>query len=209
MIEIWLVGALVAGGAWFVGWRLLSRRHRLPCPAWLGWMVELDNPFTRTNRASFIIDALAVEPGMRVLDAGCGPGRLTLPLAERVGPSGLVVGLDVQPAMLDRVRARVGGRGDLNIRLVAGLIEAAPWSEGGFDRVLLVTVLGEIPDQAAAFRRLAEALRPGGVLSVTELVFDPHFQSLGRVTALADAAGLERRAVHGGRLAYTAHFAHR
>lgn len=41
---------------------------------------------------------------MRVLDAGCGPGRLTIPLARQVGPTGEVVALDVQQGMLKRVR---------------------------------------------------------------------------------------------------------
>jgi ubiquinone/menaquinone biosynthesis C-methylase UbiE len=205
-----LMGAVLAGvgigAVWFVGWRILSRRHRLPCPSWLGWMVEMDNPFTRTNRAAFITGALALEPGMRVLDAGCGPGRLTIPVAERVGPSGLVVAVDIQPAMLERVRERLGGRSDVNVELVAGAVEEAPWLSGSFDRALMVTVLGEIPDQAAAMARIADSLRPGGLLSVTELVFDPHFQSLRRVTDLARAAGLERTTVHGGPMAYTAHF---
>lgn len=81
-------------------WRLASRRHSLPCPVWLRWMVELDNPFTKTNRAAFIVDQLRLEPGMSVLDAGCGPGRLTVPVAERIGPSRRVTTMDLQSGML-------------------------------------------------------------------------------------------------------------
>ena len=43
-----------------LGWRLSSRRHSLPCPSWLGWMVEMDNPFTKANRAQTIIEYLAL-----------------------------------------------------------------------------------------------------------------------------------------------------
>ena len=78
-------------------WRLASRRQHLPCPVWLRWLVELDNPFTQTNRATFIVETLALSSGMTVLDAGCGPGRLTVPLAQGVGPTGRVVALDIQP----------------------------------------------------------------------------------------------------------------
>ena len=53
-------------------WRLASRRQSLPCPVWLHWLVELDNPFTKTNRATFIVDTLALSNSMTVLDAGCG-----------------------------------------------------------------------------------------------------------------------------------------
>ena len=55
------LGLLIA-----VVWRLASRRQTLPCPAWLGWMVELDNPFTKTNRAHVIIGHLGLRPGMAV-----------------------------------------------------------------------------------------------------------------------------------------------
>lgn len=68
---------------------------------------------------------------------------------------------------------------------------------------MLVTVLGEIPDREAALRTIFAALKPGGLLSVTEIVFDPHFQSRATVTRLACAAGLEERAFYGNRLAYT------
>ena len=50
---------------WF-GWRFLSRRHTLPCPSWLSWMVERDNPFTKVNRAATIIKHLKLEPGMTI-----------------------------------------------------------------------------------------------------------------------------------------------
>ena len=76
-------------------WRLFSRGQELPCPSWLGWMVEMDNPFTKVNRAQTIVGLLGLAPGMKVLDAGCGPGRLTLPLAKTVGPQGEVLALDI------------------------------------------------------------------------------------------------------------------
>ena len=57
-------------------WRLVSDRRSLPCPAWLGWMVELDNPIFRNDSAKVIVSHLALQPGQRVLDYGCGPGRI-------------------------------------------------------------------------------------------------------------------------------------
>ena len=55
----------------------------------------MDNPFTKVNRAQTIVGLLGLAPGMKVLDAGCGPGRLTLPLAKTVGPQGEVLALDI------------------------------------------------------------------------------------------------------------------
>src|SRR4029450_5491758 len=68
-----------------------------------------------------------------------------------------------------------------------------------FDRAVLVTVLGEIPDREAALKEILEALKPGGILSVTEVIADPHFQRRSTVTRLASAVGFKERAFHGNR----------
>ena len=187
-------------------WRLASRRQSLPCPVWLHWLVELDNPFTKTNRAAFIVETLALSPGMTVLDAGCGPGRLTLPLAKGVGPSGRVVALDIQSGMLARAKVRTETAGSANVEFVEAALGDGKLPANHFDRIVLVTVLGEIPDRAAAFGELFFALKPGGILAVVEVIFDPHFQSRNAVTSLAVAAGLRERAFFGHRLAYVIHF---
>lgn len=179
-----------------------NRRYSLPCPASLAWMVELDNPFTQTNRSRFIIKQLALTPGMSVLDAGCGPGRLTIPVAEQLGHQGRVLAVDIQQEMLDKVRKKA-----LDKRITTIDYLNAPLGKGAlpfetFDRALLITVLGEIPDQKAALQEIYTALKPGGILSITEIIFDPHFQRLGKVEALAQEIGFKRHAMFGGRLAY-------
>ena len=189
----------------FVGWKLVSRRRSLPCPAWLRWMVELDNPFTRTNRAAVIVGHLGVEPGMAILDVGCGPGRLAVPLAQATGPRGRVVALDIQPGMLDRAKAKARAAGVETIEFVQAGVGDARMGVEQFDRALLVTVLGEIPDREAALREVHAALRPGGILSVTEVIFDPHFQRRGTIRRLAAAAGFVEAACHGNAIAYTMH----
>jgi ubiquinone/menaquinone biosynthesis C-methylase UbiE len=187
-------------------WRLASRRQSLPCPVWLRWLVELDNPFTKTNRAAFIVETLALSPGMTVLDAGCGPGRLTVPLARGVGRSGCVVALDIQPGMLARAKTKTEAAGHTNVEFVAAALGEGKLPANRFDRVVLVTVLGEIPNHAAALAELSSALKPGGVLAIVELVFDPHFQSRSTVTRLAISTGLAERAFFGHSLAYVIHF---
>ncbi|GAB6113063.1 class I SAM-dependent methyltransferase [Desulfomicrobium salsuginis] len=190
----------------FLAWRAGSRRRNLPCPVWLRWMVELDNPFARTNRAAFIIEHLGLEEGMSVLDAGCGPGRLTIPAAQAVGPAGRVLATDIQGGMLARVREKAFTQGMTNIEFLQAGLGDGNLPEKAFDRALLVTVLGEIPDRAASLREIFGALRPGGILSVTEIVFDPHFQTRGTVTALAREAGFLEAEFFGNSIAYTAHF---
>lgn len=59
---------------WFF-WRIISREKSIPCPSWLYWAVELENPFARSSQSKSIISGLDVEEGMTVLDIGCGPGQ--------------------------------------------------------------------------------------------------------------------------------------
>lgn len=187
-------------------WRFSSRRQSLPCPVWLRWLVELDNPFTKTNRSAFIVETLELKEGMQVMDAGCGPGRLTVPLAKAVGENGQVVALDIQQGMLDRAKAKTGAAGLTNVEFVEAALGTSTLPENRFDRAVLVTVLGEIPDREAAFTELYRALKPGGILAVVEVIFDPHFQSRNSVTELAVSAGFQERAFFGHSLAYVIHF---
>ncbi len=185
-----------------ITWRLASRRRSLPCPVWLRWFVELDNPFTRTNRAATIIEHLELEPDMVVLDVGCGPGRVAVPLAKRV-LQGEVVAVDIQEGMLRRAKEKAENAQVSNIRFVQEGAGEGKLGRNRFDRVLLVTVLGEIPDQEAALQEIFDALKPGGILSVTEVIFDPHFQSRSKVTRLAEAVGFREQKFFGTRLAFT------
>lgn len=122
-------------------WRLVSNRQSLPCPSWLGWMVEMDNPFTETNRASVIIGLLGLQPGMKVLDAGCGPGRLSIPAAQAIGPQGELTALDLQPGMLARVQEKARAASLGNIRFVQTGLGEGTLEQDYYDRAMLVTVL--------------------------------------------------------------------
>ena len=197
-----LATLLLAGS---ILWRLSSRRTSRPCPSWLAWMVELDNPFARNHNAASIVKRLDLKPGMRVLDAGCGPGRLTIPLAKALGPAGEVVALDLQAGMIKRARAKAMEAGLTNIRFEQRAIGPGALGEVLYDRVLLVTVLGEIPDREEALREIARALKQDGVLSITEIMLDPHYQRRASVLRMAAGAGLRESAFWGNRLAYTLH----
>ncbi len=186
-------------------WRLCSRRYTLPCPTWLRFFVELDNPFTKVNRAATIVQYLDLTQGMKVLDVGCGPGRLTIPVAHKVGNNGEVVAMDMQQGMLDCVQEKVKKAGLTNVTLLHAKIGDQQLEHNVFDRVLLVTVLGEIPNQQAALKEIFYALKTGGILSVTEIIFDPHFQRQGTVLKAAHAVGFREKNVFGNSIAYTMH----
>jgi ubiquinone/menaquinone biosynthesis C-methylase UbiE len=186
-------------------WRLLSQRMSLACPSWLGWMVERDNPFAKVSTAKFIIEQLYLQPEVRIVDIGCGPGRVTIPLAKKIGSNGSIVAMDIQQGMLQQVEEKAKAAHLNNIRFLNAGIGEGKLEHNYYDYALLVTVLGEIPDQHAALQETFDALKPGGILSVTELIFDPHFQRKGTVIKLATAVGFQEKNSFGGRLAYTMH----
>lgn len=165
----------------------------------------MDNPFTKVNRAKTIIELLDIKPGMRVLDIGCGPGRLTLPLAKALAPNGTVVALDIQQAMLDKVQRKAEELQISNIDYLNIGVGQGQLSANNFDRILLVTVIGEIPNALEALQEIHAALASDGVLSVTEVIFDPHFQTQNTVLTLAAKSGFKCKATYGNAIAYTMH----
>jgi SAM-dependent methyltransferase len=190
----------------WIGWRLVSSRRSLPCPSWLGWLLELENPFLGINRAGNVIQQLNLKSGMTVLDVGCGPGRLTIPIAEKVGPNGEVTALDIQPGMLDKAREKARKAGLDNIRFLEAGAGSGKLEKDRYDRAVLVTVLGEIPDREAALKEIFSALKSGGLLAVTEIIADPHFQSRGKVLRLAGSVGFREKDFFGNRFAFTLTF---
>lgn len=186
-------------------WRRASRHYSLPCPVWLRWMVELDNPFTRTNRAAEILKHLNLQPGMTVLDVGCGPGRLTIPAARQIGETGKIVAMDIQAGMLNRTKVKAATAHLSNIDYFHAGVGENKLEHNHYDRVLLVTVLGEIPNREQALKEIFTALKPGGLLSVTEIIFDPHFQKQSTLSELAGNAGFIQKNLWGNSIAYTMH----
>jgi trans-aconitate 2-methyltransferase len=109
-----------------------------------------------------VLDRLALRGDERVLDAGCGSGRVTELLAERL-PHGRVVALDGSPAMVDEARRRLARFGDRVEYVVADLAEPLP-IEAPVDAILSTATFHWIHDQAALYRHLAAVIRPGGQL---------------------------------------------
>ena len=184
----------------WIAWRVISERRSFPCPASLAWLLE--NPFTTTYHST-VLSRLKLSPGLYVLDAGCGPGLLTTAVAAAVGPRGRVLALDLQPGMIAKARARAANAALSNIDFLVAPLGQGKLPRSQFDRALLVTVLGEIPDKVAALEEIRHSLRPGGYLSITEVLPDPHYQSMRRIGDLASQAGLRITNKIGGPFVFT------
>lgn len=101
-------------------------------------------------------------PGHRLLDLGCGPGYATLDLARRAGVAGRVTGVDVSPRFVGELRRRAAALGLENVDADVQDGEALELPEAAFDGAYARWVLCFLRDPAAAVRRVARALRPGG-----------------------------------------------
>jgi SAM-dependent methyltransferase len=108
--------------------------------------------------------------GMRVLDLGSGAGDVALLAAELVGPTGAVVGIDADDGVLAMARERVAAAGMPHVSFAAGDLRTVELA-GEFDAVIGRLVLMYVPEPAAALRRLAGLLRPGGVVALQEFNF--------------------------------------
>lgn len=126
---------------------------------------QIYGPLTRQFLASAGIGA-----GMKVLDVGSGAGDVTLLLAELVGPHGAVVGVEMNPSILETARARVHAVGWTNVTFLEGDV-ASIVPDDDFDALVGRWVLMYLPDPAAMLRQLLRHLRPGGIVAFQEVDF--------------------------------------
>jgi trans-aconitate 2-methyltransferase len=108
--------------------------------------------------AEAVLDRLELRGDETVLDAGCGSGRVTKMLLERL-PQGRAIGVDASPSMVEKARQAIGDRGEAFVSDLVELVVSEP-----VDAVFSTATFHWIPDHDALFARLHAALRPGGQL---------------------------------------------
>jgi ubiquinone/menaquinone biosynthesis C-methylase UbiE len=180
---------------------------RIGPQAYDAWRASALGRITERLEERLIVALLGALPGRRLLDVGCGDGRL---LALAAGEGAAAFGLDPDPAMLEAARQRAR-RAGIEASFLAGRIEALPFADRSFDIVAAVTVLCFVADAPGALKEIARVLRPGGRLVLGELARGSlwaairrlrgafgsplwraaHFRSAAELAALAGAAGLE------------------
>ncbi|TLD04119.1 hypothetical protein PgNI_11316 [Pyricularia grisea] len=119
------------------------------------------NNATQHSTGLFLLDRLNVKPGMHVLDIGCGPGNLTAHIAELVGPTGKVVGIDPSKERLALAQDLATNRSNLTFE-VGQAEDLSRFADGSFDVVYVNATFHWIGDQARAVREFHRVLKPGG-----------------------------------------------
>jgi ubiquinone/menaquinone biosynthesis C-methylase UbiE len=137
----------------------LARRHR---PAHARRTAE--------RNAAFLLPHL--RPGMRLLDAGCGPGSITIGLAAAVAPGGEAIGFDADASAIDQARVLAAERAIENARFETGDIHRLPYADGSFDAAFVHAVLQHLANPLDVLREVRRVLRPGAVIGIADADYD-------------------------------------
>ena len=151
-----------------------------------GLLLHPLRPFIHPVRP--MLAQFGLRPGATVLELGPGVGYFSVEGSRLVGPEGRLLCVDIQPPMLHALRQRLGEQGT-SAHLVVGSAHNLPLADASVDVAFLVTVLGEIPDRPQGLAELRRALKPGGILSITEHLGDPDYQLEDTVRDLCRACG--------------------
>lgn len=170
---------------------LVRMAHRV-CPWWLGYLLAC--PARRWFEEPGKVVGPWVREGMTILDPGPGMGFFTLEMARRVGSSGRVIAVDIQPKMLRSLvkRAAKAGLADrVETRLAqAGSLGVADL-EGAADFALVYAMVHEVPEPGALFHEIARTLKPGAAALLAEPAGHLKAEEFEQELALAAEAGLE------------------
>ena len=149
----------------------------------MGYSDEFQKLLSRRSAATNAAHLLPyLEPGLRVLDFGCGPGTISVGLAKAVEP-GELHGIEMEASQIEMARAAASAGGHDNAVFQTGDVTDLPYEDGSFDVAHCHALLMHVPDTQAALAEVKRVLKPGGILSSRELIsassfFEPELDDL-------------------------------
>lgn len=126
----------------------------------------------RRERWTRLMELFDPRPGEALLDVGFGNGAALRFLAERVGPTGSIGGIDNEPGTVERLQQFVRGNSIDNVDSRFGDAQNLPFPDSTFDGVLCVDVLEAVPEPATALAEIRRVLKPGGRALVAHIDID-------------------------------------
>ena len=147
-----------------------------PAPAYtMGYSDEFQKLLGRRSAATSAAHLLPhLEPGLRVLDFGCGPGTISMGLAKAVEP-GELHGIDMEESQIEMARAAAAAGGHDNAAFRTGDVTDLPFEDDSFDVAHCHAVLMHVPDTRAVLAEVRRVLKPGGIISGREMIGDAGF----------------------------------
>ena len=149
---------------------------KAPAPTYtMGYSDEFQKLLSRRNAAANAAHLLPrLEPGMRVLDFGCGPGTISMGLARAVEP-GPLHGVDTEGSQIGMARAAATGGGHENAFFRIGDVTALPFEDDFFDVAHCHDVLLHVPETRAALAEVKRVLKRGGIIASREMIGEANF----------------------------------
>lgn len=185
--------------------RLVRHFYKFPIPAFM--VALIDNPLRRKiHPPSEMPLRHELKPGMRVLEVGPGNGTYSVGTAEYLGVTGRLITLDIQPAVIRKVKDRACCDRFTTIEGIIADVHHLPFKHSAFDAVFMIAVIGEIPKPQSAIVEFARVLSPAGTLAFSEVLFDPDYPLFQTLEKWAGQAHLQIRQKTGNFITYTALF---
>lgn len=135
-----------------------------------------------------VMDILAIAPGKNVADIGAGSGWFTMRAAQRVGPSGTVYAVDINPDAIHYIERRAAKESRANIKTILSKPDDPLLPKDSVDAVLLLKTYHEIADPVVLLQRLRPALKPGARLGIIDRNGDGTNHGVQRNTVIEEAA---------------------
>ena len=123
--------------------------------------------FARRTGAAAAFLAPHLRPGMRLIDCGCGPGSITVDLAQAVAP-GEAIGIDLRGDALTQGRTLARERGIANVTFQTASVYQLPYANGSFDAAFACAVLQHLAHPVAALQEMRRVLKPGAVIGIVD-----------------------------------------